>query len=67
VLADGNVVGRIYEDDSASTPAELRLFWSITEIAPASPATYGHAATLDEAKEKFRGVYVPGTVAARRC
>jgi hypothetical protein len=31
VLADGKVVGRIYEDASASTPPELRWFrdnWS---------------------------------------
>jgi hypothetical protein len=26
----GKVVGRIYEDASASTPPELRWFWSIT-------------------------------------
>jgi hypothetical protein len=32
VLADGKVVGRIYEDASASTPPELRWFWSILEI-----------------------------------
>jgi hypothetical protein len=54
VLADGKVVGRIYEDASASTPPELRWFWSVTEIVPATPATRGHAATLDEAKAKFR-------------
>ena len=29
VLADGVVVGRIYSDASASTPPELRWFWSI--------------------------------------
>jgi hypothetical protein len=53
VLAGGKVVGRIYEDASASTPPELR--WSITEVAPAVPGkTYGHATTLDEAKAKFR-------------
>jgi hypothetical protein len=57
VLADGKVVGRIYEDASASTPPELRSFWSITEIVPAVPnVTNGHAATLDEAKAKFREV-----------
>ena len=55
VLADGKVVGRIYEDASASTPPELRWFWSITEIVPAVPnGTNGHAPTLDEAKAKFR-------------
>jgi hypothetical protein len=55
VLADGKVVGRIYEDASASTPRELRWFWSITETVPAvRNGTYGHAATLDEAKAKLR-------------
>jgi hypothetical protein len=49
VLADGKVVGRIYHDASASTPPELRWFWSITAIVPASSATHGHAPTLDEA------------------
>ena len=56
VLADGKVIGRIYEDASASTPPELRWFWSVTAILP--PAipnkTNGHARTLDEAKAKFR-------------
>jgi hypothetical protein len=33
----------------------MRWFWSVTAIAPAVPnGTYGHAATLDEAKAKFR-------------
>jgi hypothetical protein len=55
VLADGKVVGRIYEDASASTPPELRWFWSVTEIVPATRgATHGTAATLEEAKAKFR-------------
>jgi hypothetical protein len=55
VLADGKVVGRIYEDAPASTPADMRWFWSITEIVPAVPnVTNGHAPTLDEAKAKFR-------------
>jgi hypothetical protein len=57
VLADGKVVGRIYEDASASTPPELRWFLSITEIAPASSATHGTAATLDEAKANFRAAW----------
>jgi len=37
VLADGKVVGRLYEDASASTPPELRWFWSITVIVPSIP------------------------------
>jgi hypothetical protein len=28
IFDDGAPVGRIYEDASASTPAELRWFWS---------------------------------------
>jgi hypothetical protein len=32
VLADGKVIGRIYEDASASTPPELRWLWSVTAI-----------------------------------
>jgi hypothetical protein len=55
VLADGKPVGRIYEDASASTPPELRWFWSITEIVPArSGVTNGTAATREEAMVKFR-------------
>jgi hypothetical protein len=55
VLADGKVVGRIYEDASASTPPELRWFWSVTAIVTATPGvTNGTASTLDEAKAKFR-------------
>jgi hypothetical protein len=61
VLADGKVVGRIYEDASASTPPEMRWFWSVTSIVPAVPnGTYGHAATLDEAKAKFRAAWMKG-------
>jgi hypothetical protein len=51
VLAYGTVVGRIYEDASASTPPELRWRRSITAIVPATPGvTNGATATLDEAK-----------------
>ena len=32
VLADGKVVGRIYEDADLGTPPELRWFWSVTAI-----------------------------------
>jgi hypothetical protein len=56
VLADGKVVGRIYEDASASTPPELRWFWSVTAIVPATPGlTNGTAATREEAK--FRAAW----------
>jgi hypothetical protein len=54
VLADDKVVGRIYEDASAGMPPELRWFWSVTAIVPATPGvTNGTAATLDEAKASF--------------
>jgi hypothetical protein len=55
ILADGKVIGCIYEEPSASTPPDMRWFWSVTAIVPAIPnKTNGHAATLDEAKAKFR-------------
>jgi hypothetical protein len=55
VLADGKVIGHIYEDASASTPPELRSLRSVTAIVPAIPnRTNGHAPALDEAKAKFR-------------
>jgi hypothetical protein len=48
VLSDGKLVGRIYEDASASTPHAMRWFWSITEIVPATPGvTNGTAATRE--------------------
>jgi hypothetical protein len=68
VLADGKVIGRIYEDGSASTPPELRWLWSVTAVVPAIPnVTNGHAATLDEAKAKFRAAWekAKGNRAAR--
>jgi hypothetical protein len=55
VLADGKVVGRIYDDGSAGTAPELRWFWSVTSIWPAtSGVTNGTAATREEAMAKFR-------------
>jgi hypothetical protein len=54
VLADGKVVGRILESGSRFDPPGLQWIWSITSIVPASPATHGTAATLEEAKAKFR-------------
>jgi hypothetical protein len=57
VLADGRVVGRIYEQGGVGTPPDMRWFWSVM-IVPAVPnVTYGHAATLDEAKAKFRAAW----------
>ena len=58
VLADGKVVGRIYEDASASTPPELRWFWSVTAIVPATRGkTNGTAATREEAMARFRAAW----------
>jgi len=58
VLADGKVVGRIYEDASASTPPDMRWFWSVTAIVPAIPnRANGHAPTLDGAMAKFRAAW----------
>jgi hypothetical protein len=55
VLADGKVVGRIYDDGSSGTPPELRWFWSVTAIWPATPGkTNGTAATREQAMAKFR-------------
>lgn len=55
VLGNGKVVGRIYQDASASTAPELRWFWSILEvIRDPGVVTSGHASTLGEAKAKFR-------------
>jgi hypothetical protein len=48
VLADGRVVGRILEEGSHFGPPELRWGWSITVIVPATPATHGTAATLED-------------------
>jgi hypothetical protein len=57
-LADGKVVGRILEEGSRFGPPELRWGWSITAIVPATPGvTNGTAATLDEAKAKFRAAW----------
>jgi hypothetical protein len=54
VLADGKPVGRIYENASASTPPDMRWFWSVL-VTPATPGlTNGTAATREEAMAKFR-------------
>jgi hypothetical protein len=51
----GKVVGRIYEDAHLSTPPELRWFWSVTSIWPATPGvTNGTAATREQAMARFR-------------
>ena len=52
VFDDGEPVGRIYEDASASTPEELRWLWSIVIYAPptAGIVISGKAPTLEVAK-----------------
>jgi hypothetical protein len=59
VLANGKVVGRIYEPrGSPFGPPELRWGWSIITIVPGTPGvTNGTAATLDEAEAKFRAAW----------
>jgi hypothetical protein len=56
VLDEGRPVGRIYEDMSASEPADQRWTWSITVYVwpDAGIATSGKAATLDQAKAEFQ-------------
>jgi hypothetical protein len=57
VLADGKAVGRLYEEPSASTPPDMRWFWSVF-ITPATPGvTNGTAATREEAMAKFRAAW----------
>ena len=44
-----------FGDASASTPPQLRWFWSIIEVIRVPGGVmHGHAPTLDEAKAKFR-------------
>ena len=38
ILEDGREVGRMYEDGSASTPPELKWFWSIVVYVQRGPA-----------------------------
>jgi hypothetical protein len=56
IFDNGQPVGRIYEDASASTSDDRRWFWSITVyVRPdAGIVTSGKAATLDQAKAEFQ-------------
>jgi hypothetical protein len=68
VLADGKVVGRIYDDASAGTPPNMRWFWSVTAIVPATPGrTNGTAATREEAMAKFRAAWAKAKQEHRPC
>jgi hypothetical protein len=59
VLNDGQAVGRIYEDGSASTPPEMRWFWSVTVYVnpKAGIVTSGKALTLAVAKAQFEAAW----------
>jgi hypothetical protein len=61
------VYGRIYEDASASTPADLRWFWSVTVYVDpkAGIITSGKVATLDEAKAQFETAWRRSSSPAR--
>jgi hypothetical protein len=61
VLADGKVVGRIYDNGSAGMPPDMRWFWSVF-ITPSTPGlTNGTAATREEAMAKFRAAWKKAT------
>lgn len=55
---DGQEIGRLYEDLTASRP-ELRWFWSITVMGPARQRvrTDGRAPTLEDAKAQFAAAW----------
>jgi hypothetical protein len=59
VLADGEVVGRVYEPTgSRFGPPELRWGWLIITIVPGTPGvTNGTAATREDAMAKFRAAW----------
>src|SRR5215813_11919836 len=62
VLADGKVVGCIYERGGIGEPPELRWFWSVTAVVPAIPhVTNGHASTRKEAMACCK-IHVVGAV-----
>jgi hypothetical protein len=64
VLADGKVVGRIYENADLGTPPDMRWFWSVTAIAPTLGRTNGTASTREEAMAKFRAAWEKAKAAA---
>jgi hypothetical protein len=53
VLADGIVVGRIYDRALGSIPPERRWFWSILEIIPDIKTTHGYEPTREAAMAAF--------------
>jgi hypothetical protein len=56
VIADGKVVGRMYEDDPLALP-DLRWFWSVLVVPAVPNKTNGTAATREEAMAKFRAAW----------
>ena len=65
ILDEGQPVGRIYEDTSASTPSEMRWTWTIMVYVwpDAGIATSGKAPTLDAAKAAFQSSWLAWTKA----
>jgi hypothetical protein len=55
VYEDGQEIGRLYEDVTASRP-ENAWFWSLTVMGPSRDRvqTNGRAPTLEQAKADFR-------------
>ena len=68
VFDDGKPVGRIYEDTSAFTSADLRWFWSITTHVQrdAGIRTSGRMPTLGEAKTAWLRSWTAWNNAKRR-
>jgi hypothetical protein len=58
VYEDGQEIGRLYEDRTASHP-EIAWFWSIIVMGPARHRvrTDGRAPTLEEAKAQFAAAW----------
>ena len=63
ILDEGQPVGRIYEDPSASTSADMRWFWAITVYVwpDAGIVTSGKTPTLDQAKAEFQRSWIAWT------
>lgn len=68
IFDDGNPVGRIYEDTSARTSADLRWFWSITVYVDpnAGITTRGRVPTLGQAKADWTRSWTAWGNAQRR-
>jgi hypothetical protein len=68
IFDEGKPVGRIYEDTSASTSADLRWCWSIrTYVQPnAGIRTGGRVPTLGQAKTEWLRSWIAWRKAQRR-